>query len=505
MVAGMASIDNTTRAREYLRVSVDKSGRQRSPEEQHTDNQRAADARNWVLGKEYRDKGSASRYASKAREGFDKLLADLERDRFGAQVLVLWESSRGSRQVDEWVKLIRLCETRGVQIFVTSDGKLYDPGDPRDRRTLIEDANDAEYESAKTSKRTRRSTAAAAAAGRPHGRIPFGYRRIYSATTGRLERQEPEPAEAKVIRELFDRLHKGHSLRSIERDFEQRGILTRQRYDKETKKPLPREPFSAQHLRSLAITRTYMGERVHDPKRRSGTLSAGAVFIPADWPALVPRAKFLAVQRLLTAPERKTTRPGRAVHLASMIVRCDVCGGPLCAAKAGQSYACRAGGHVTLPYPELNTFVEQVVLAYLSRKDHAARLTAGDGEGEQLAAVRAEVAAIRVELDELADQLGRGEVTATLAARAEPAIIKRLKDAEQREQELSTPSVLRGLITPGRDVARRWRAAPMSAKRAVARIVLSPNVLGELRVARSAVRNNQTPVADRVIFRRAEA
>jgi hypothetical protein len=57
----------TTTARECLRVSVDKSGRERSPEEQHGDNQRVAAEHGWQLGEPYRDVGSASRYANGRR------------------------------------------------------------------------------------------------------------------------------------------------------------------------------------------------------------------------------------------------------------------------------------------------------------------------------------------------------------------------------------------------------------------------------------------------------
>ena len=481
--------------REYLRVSYDKSGRERSPEEQHDDNQRSADARGWLLGLPYRDVGSASRYSTKVREKFDRLVADLEKDRFGAQILILWESSRGSRRVSEWVKLIELCEQRGVQIFVTSDGKLYDCADPRDRRSLLEDAVDGEYESSKISKRSTRAAAANAAAGMPNGGINYGYRRVYDETTRRFVAQVPEPEEAKVIKELFDRLYKGHTLRSIQQDFEARGIRARSG-----------KVFSRQGLRSLAVRRAYMGEREHRAGRHRGTVGE-TTYTKAVWPALVSRTKFLAVQRLLSAPERKTTRPGRAVHLLSMIARCDACSGPIAARSAKDrseeiQYHCHRGGHVRIPYHELNALAERVMLAYLSRKDNVERLTADTEAGEQLQAVRDEIADIRKERDDLADQVGRGELSAVLAARAEPAILKRLRDVEAREMELSTPSILCGLITPGKDVARRWKDAPMEVKREIARILLSPNVLGELRVTRSAKPGQRLPVQDRVVWRR---
>ena len=49
--------DGKTLAREYLRVSLDKSGRERSQDEQHQDNQRVADEHGWTLGDPYRDTG----------------------------------------------------------------------------------------------------------------------------------------------------------------------------------------------------------------------------------------------------------------------------------------------------------------------------------------------------------------------------------------------------------------------------------------------------------------
>lgn len=494
----MTPVGNPQIAREYLRVSYDRSGRERSPEEQHGDNQRAADARGWALGQPYRDKGSASRYATKVRQDFERLVTDLEQGAFDANVLILWESSRGARRMSEWVRLIELCEERSVRIFVTSDGKIYDPADPRDRRSLLEDGVDAEFESAKTSKRSTRAAAATAAAGMPNGSINYGYRRVYDKATRRFVAQVPEPEEAKVIKELFDRLHKGHTLRSIQQDFESRGIRSRSG-----------KVIGRQGLRSIAMRRAYIGEREHTPGRHRGQPGETTI-TKAVWPPLVSRTKFLAVQRILTAPERKVSRPGRAVHLLSMIAKCDTCSGPIAARSAKNrsdeiQYHCHRGGHLRIPYYDLNAYAERVMIAYLQRPDNVERLTANEGGSERLEAVREEIINIRGELDDLADQVGRGDLSATLAARAEPAIRTRLRDAEAREMEMSTPSILRGLISPGADVARRWKATPMEVKREIARILLAPNVIGELRVTKSAKPGQRLPVEDRVVWRREDA
>jgi DNA invertase Pin-like site-specific DNA recombinase len=464
-----------TIAREYLRVSVDKSGRQRSPEEQHADNERAAAEHGWTLGEPYRDVGSASRYAGNGRPGFDHLVEDLERGRFGATVLVLWEASRGSRRLSEWARFIETCETAGVAIHVTTHQRTYDVANARDRRSLQEDGTDSEYESAKVSARALRATAANAAAGKPHGRTPYGYRRTYDPGTGRLAGQEPEPVEAATVRELYDRLERGHSLRGIAEDLQARGVGTRSG-----------RPFSAQHLRDLVTHDLYRGKRTHH-----GTL------VDATWPALVAERQWLAVNRRLADPARVTTKPGRARHLLSMIARCDECDGPLAATyrRRDREYYCHTSGHVRVLADDLDAYATAAMLGYLARPDNVQRLLAPEGDDDRLAAVRDELAAIRAELDDLADQVGRGTLSASFAARSEPRLLERLRQAESREAELSTPPVLRSILGPGDDLAHRWDLAPVAARRDVAR----------LRLARAPRPGHRGPLDDRVTWRRVAA
>jgi DNA invertase Pin-like site-specific DNA recombinase len=486
----------TTLAREYLRVSLDRSGHARSIEQQHDENARAATVNGWTLAEPYSDHAvSASRYSRKARGGFADLMADLDAGRFGANILILWESSRGSRRVGEWVDLVEVCAEQHVSIFVTTHGRSYDPANPRDRRSLLEDAVDSEYESSKISERTKRDNAARAAAGRPHGRTPYGFRRAYDPGTGALLGQEEHPDEARVVRELFARILAGHSLRGIARDFERRGIRSRSG-----------GLFSPAALRSLAVRDSYRGFRVHDPGRTSGTShSVQALTTPATWPGLVSEGEFHGVRRILGDPSRRTNRPGRGVHLLSMIARCDVCGGPLAATDRdgrGPQYQCHTGGHVRVSKAEVDAVAEQVMLAYLSTSEVYADFTRGDADGPELQAVRAEVAELRARLDELADAVADGSVSITLAARSEPRLRERLAAAERRERELATPSALLGLIEPGPDVTKRWQAAPMSARREVARLLLAPDVLGQLHVTRSPTPGRPVPAAERIVFRR---
>jgi Resolvase, N terminal domain len=139
------------------------AGTLRSHNEQHEENEAAGEDHGFtVLGsKAYREPTgvSASRYSKKVRGDFERLIADLEHGRFGADVLVIWESSRGSRKVSERCHLIEACESAEVKIFVTTLDRMYNPANGRDRKSLFDDANYDEYESWKTSGRVGRSGA----------------------------------------------------------------------------------------------------------------------------------------------------------------------------------------------------------------------------------------------------------------------------------------------------------------------------------------------------------
>ncbi|MFF3911317.1 recombinase family protein [Streptomyces sp. NPDC001848] len=66
---------STLTGREYLRVSQDSSGRQRSVSEQHDDNARATTDHGITLGEPYVDNDkSASMFATKERDDFRRLI-----------------------------------------------------------------------------------------------------------------------------------------------------------------------------------------------------------------------------------------------------------------------------------------------------------------------------------------------------------------------------------------------------------------------------------------------
>ncbi len=162
-------------------------------------------------------------------------------------------------------------------------------------------------------------------------------------------------------------------------------------------------------------------------------------------------------------------------------------------------YVCGSKGCVRITQADLDTLAEQVMLDYLAQPDVIDTLRAGEHEGDrELSEVRDQLAAMRVRHEQLADAVAAGTVSVTTLIRVEPTMLAEITTLETRERELSTPSALRGLIEPGANVAHRWAGTPMSTRREIARLLLTPDLIGQLRLQPSPRRGrHRTPAQER--------
>ncbi|MBV8995952.1 MAG: hypothetical protein JO287_20115, partial [Pseudonocardiales bacterium] len=152
-----------------------------------------------------------------------------------------------------------------------------------------------------------------------------------------------------------------------------------------------------------------------------------------------------------------------------------------------------------IPQADVDQIAEQVMLAYLARPEVIDSLRAGEQHDDrELSTLRDQLATVRARHDELAEAVAVGTLSVALAARSEPAILAEIQHLERRHKELTTPSALRGLIEPGDDVARRWAAAPMSTRREIARLLLIPRLIGELRIMPSPTPGHRVPAEERI-------
>lgn len=503
----------TMTVREYLRVSKDARGTGRSPDQQHAENLRAVAEQGWVshAAPPYRDTDrSASRYAKRLREDFRRLIEDLESGNFGADVLAIWESSRGSRRVGEWVDLVDLCRQRNVLIWVTTHGRAYDPNRSRDRRSLLEDAVDAEYESDKISERRKRSARAAATEGRPHGKNIYGYRRVYDEETRDLLRVEPRPEQARVVVEAAHRVLAREPFYSIAKDFNARGIPTRRA---KRNPPRENEAWTPSTVKQMLRLPAYAGKRDY----------CGSIVGDAMWPALIPFEQWQQLQAIVGAPSRKGPRDHTARYLLSGIALCGVCGAPLKSQKhtyiprrmsadggpqprrTYRSYVCPGIPGIRRPdgVPSWHAgmrmnLLDDIVVAQLLQHVRDTTIPAeAAGADEKTWAMRMdlleEIAAHESYLDSVRAQAAaarRFELALDQQARVQPFI-----DAARRKiADLMTPNPLVRVLSDAPDSRQAWDALELPEQRRLVRTTMTP-VLHRIR---DAERGHSDPIPQRV-------
>lgn len=278
----------------------DRANRERSVDQQQAENEKACRQRGWTITARYSDPGrSASRFATRARENWQHVLDAVKARAF--DILVLWETSRASRDPEEWIPLLAECRRAGIKIFVTADDELYDLSKPKHWKQLATDGIANAFSSEETSLRVKRDADASAEAGRPSGPILFGYERVYDPKTRELVEQRPHPENAPVVVDIITSVYKGESLKSIARRLNEAGI------------PSPRDSvWGPPAVRRTCLNSGYIGLRGHNGHTTKGT-----------WDKIVEPEVYYGARRILLDPKRTTTRPGRAKWMASMIATCD--------------------------------------------------------------------------------------------------------------------------------------------------------------------------------------
>lgn len=448
------------RALVYARVSIDRGGR--SVDEQVAECRAWAAREGWDVVEVITETGSASRYARStgARSRWGDVTAAVASGR--VDVLLTWEASRATRQLAEYAELADLCAEHGVRWGYSGQVHDLSTRDARFRTGL--DALLAQDESARTSERLQRSTRARAVAGRPHGKLPYGYRREYDPQSGALLRQVPDEEQAPVVREAARRVLAGESLRGIAADLTRRGV------------PIPRparsrvraEAWLPSTVRRVVMSPTSAGLRVH----------RGEVVGDAAWPALISREDHDRIVQLMTEPgrNRRLTADSTARHLLSGIATCGLCGGRLrhlAHRSRRPAYTCDDCMRVGRAVEPLEEHVTRVVLALLARVDPAGL----DSPGPELQDARDDLAALEQRLEGFTTAAADGDVSPAALARIEARLLPQVRDARARVRALAVPSGIDAAAVEDPQVW--WEAASLEQRRALlraaVRVVVHPS------------------------------
>ena len=402
----------------YTRQS---KGKERSIAEQEASIRETCTQRGWPV-RIYSDTVSASRFSRRERADWARLLADLKAGAFG--VLVIWEASRGDRDLETWVALLARCREQGVLIHVITHDHTYNMANLRDWRTLAEEGIDSASESEKTSTRIRRTMDSQAALGRPHGKVTYGYKRVYDKDTRELREQIPHPEQAPVVKEIITAIGGGVPIKSITDGLNRRGIPA----------PAGGDTWSRYVVRRIALNPAYTGKR-----------SYNGVLFDAMWPPLVNPVVFQAAIDVLTDPKRLTTRPGRARWLLSHIAVCDVCDAPLAALPHGTGgrssypmYRCTGQACVFMRMDWLDAYVTGRVRRLMS----TVTFTGNDGEALKL---RSEAAKLQASLDASARLVGDGEMEPRAYTIIEARLLPKIRGFIKAADAVAVPLPMRGI------------------------------------------------------------
>jgi DNA invertase Pin-like site-specific DNA recombinase len=458
----MAAGRKALRAAPYERVSTLAGGsKARSIDEQNEANAKAIAEHGWIAAGRYQDPGrSASRFARRDREEYDRLTADLGRGAF--DVLVLWEPSRGGRNLTIWSGLLDKCRERGVKVYVTSHDHLYDLSVGRDWHQLAGEGVSSAWETEQTSERVRRALDSNAREGRPHGRCPFGYERAYDPQTRELIEQRPCPPAAGIVREIIRRVAGAEPSSRIADDLAARGAIS----------PAGGR-WNAAAVRRIAASPVYIG------KRRSAALGD----TDAIWPPIADEMTWHAARRVLDAGRRARRKPGLYRWMLSYLATCARCGGFLSVALAaegggtrhGSPLYCCVNGCVSIRQDWLDDFITGIVASEMADPERY-RMMAGTGDAAILAA-RGEADALQRQLDGHALAAARREISGRALSIIEAELAPAIADAEKRARKAAMPALMRNL-DPEADMREQFAHAHVAAQKDMVRMMFAKIEVG---------------------------
>lgn len=441
----------------YTRISSDQEGTGLGVARQEKECRALVEAKGWDVVEVFTD-NDQSAYTGKRRPAYERMLDAMREGRVNA--VVVYHLDRLTRRPIELEAFVQVCDRAGISDVATVSGDVnLSNGDG----LLIAriQAAVAANESASKSRRLRSKWQQVAESGRPHGgsNRPYGYKD--DAVT--IDRHE-----AKVIREVAERIIAGESLRSICTTLNERGERTAHG-----------GPWRTIVLRDMITNPRMIGMRTHN----------GEVVAKAVWkPILTDTQQAQVIARL--AARKVTGRREPRSYLLSGMLRCGKCDHTLYASRRENSrrYVCMRApdhegcGRLTVVAEPLEDLITQAVLLRLDTPD-LARALAGAGASPQIDEIAEAVAEDQAQLEELAALYAAKQITASEWVIARNPIQARIDAANRQIAGEVNATALIGLAGTGTELRSRWTTMSLGQQVAVVRalidhIVIAPGVSG---------------------------
>jgi DNA invertase Pin-like site-specific DNA recombinase len=262
----------------------------------------------------------------------------------------------------------------------------------------------------------------------------------------------PISAETAVIADCSHRLLQGVSLRALAAELRARGVptVTGAQWSAETLHDVLRRPRNA----ALTVYRQAIVEGVAAP-----------------WEPIVTREVFEAVRALLDDPKRRVGPGAAPKWLGSGIYRCGICTPPgtvtdkpmTCQVTLGgraPRYRCKDHNHLTRNVVHVDNLVFAHV-AYALTHPRAYELLAPAAPDVDAKALRADRAAIRARLDQMAEDEVLGLKTRSQVIKATKAGIARIDEIDQLLTSTVSDDPLAALVNAP-DPVKAWKDSPLA-------------------------------------------
>lgn len=254
------------------------------------------------------------------RPKFMNIVEQCKNPEYEIDYLVVKTVDRMFRNVTDTINIMESLAKCGVGLLFYWDD--LSSLDPADRNKIIDKANAAESYSNNLSTNVKRGKARNVKNGK--GRVPgycFGYDKI---KCGDSSKSIINPAEAKLVKELFNRFNSGETLGSIVLDWRARGIKTK----------LGSEPATPA-LRRMLQNKIYLGLILNDRQTRASIRDEYIQLPESEWKVIVrPDLRiiddetFEKAQRIF---ELNAAKHGKMLsmpkeYIFKSMIQCPICG-----------------------------------------------------------------------------------------------------------------------------------------------------------------------------------
>lgn len=463
-----------TRAAIYARISEDQEGAGAGVARQVEDCRAEAAKRGWDVAEVYVD-NDVSATRSKFRAEYSRMMKDIHAGKVDA--LVVYDPDRLTRTPREAEDILDLYDSRRFKFanvsgdfnIDTDTGKLFF----RMKATM------SRYETDQTRKRLRRANDQRAQAGRAAPSIGYGYERADGVV-------RIVPEEARVIRDMVDRILAGEALRSIASDYNDRGVAPpsqrKSRRHLEAGKPL--QVWNATKVRQTVRRASLAGLRVH----RGVTLTDDAGEpVRGQWEPIITRDQHERLAAMFNDPVRRINYAGRAPkYLLTGLLICGLCGdrlkrfpGRLTTTKSGgtkrqpPAYACPGCTRIRRKQEPLDEFITEIVLQRLEQPDAVQLFVTGDPSAAQ--SIRDELAGVESRLSNAADEFADGNITMQQLTRISSRLNARRDELSVALRETMPAAIPEGIT--GAQARESWARLNIEQRRTIIDMLLVVTVL----------------------------